>query len=219
MAKSRDAFRTIGEVAEEMDLPAHVLRFWESKFTQIRPVKRAGGRRYYRPDDVALLAGIKVLLHDQGMTIKSVQGLLREAGTAHVMDLGTRPADTADSPETAAALPGEADAPRPSAADPAPVPPEATPSATGGAPAPRTPAPESPAANILPFAPDPAAPRPAPPPAAPVDQPGLFDDSALPAARALAFVARKDPARLRRRARALRPLVERLEALHDALRD
>ena len=73
MNKSQGAFRTISEVSEWLDTPAHVLRFWESKFTQIKPVKRAGGRRYYRPEDMALLGGIKTLLHDQGLTIKGVQ--------------------------------------------------------------------------------------------------------------------------------------------------
>ncbi|MCA3452919.1 MAG: MerR family transcriptional regulator, partial [Rhodobacter sp.] len=70
MEKSRDAFRTIGEVADLLGTPAHVLRFWESRFPQIRPVKRAGGRRYYRPSDVALLSGIKRLLHGDGLTIR-----------------------------------------------------------------------------------------------------------------------------------------------------
>ncbi|MET4128216.1 MerR family transcriptional regulator [Roseovarius sp. MBR-6] len=84
MAKSADAFRTISEVADLLDVPAHVLRFWESKFTQVKPVKRAGGRRYYRPADLRLLAGIKHLLHDEGMTIKGVQKLLREEGVQHV---------------------------------------------------------------------------------------------------------------------------------------
>ncbi|NDV01553.1 MerR family transcriptional regulator [Pseudoroseicyclus tamaricis] len=87
MAKSKDAFRTISEVADWLETPAHVLRFWESKFTQVRPVKRAGGRRYYRPDDMALLGGIKALLHNEGMTIKGVQKLLRERGVAHVAAL------------------------------------------------------------------------------------------------------------------------------------
>ncbi len=91
MAKSRDAFRTISEVAEWLDTPAHVLRFWESKFTQVKPVKRAGGRRYYRPEDMMLLSGIKVLLHDQGMTIKGAQKLLREQGVKHVSALGCDP--------------------------------------------------------------------------------------------------------------------------------
>ena len=84
MDKSPDAFRTISEVAEWLGVPAHVLRFWESKFTQVKPVKRAGGRRYYRPADMTLLGGIKKLLHDDGMTIKGVQKLLREKGTGHV---------------------------------------------------------------------------------------------------------------------------------------
>ena len=88
MAKAPDAFRTISEVADQLDTPAHVLRFWESKFTQVKPVKRAGGRRYYRPDDVALLGGIKALLHDQGMTIKGAQKMMRERGIKVVMALG-----------------------------------------------------------------------------------------------------------------------------------
>jgi DNA-binding transcriptional MerR regulator len=84
MEKSPDAFRTISEVAELLETPAHVLRFWESRFPQIRPVKRAGGRRYYRPADVALLTGIKRLLHDDGLTIRGVQKILREQGVRHV---------------------------------------------------------------------------------------------------------------------------------------
>lgn len=87
MAKSADAFRTISEVADWLEVPAHVLRFWESKFSQVKPVKRAGGRRYYRPADMRLLAGIKILLHDQGMTIKAVQKMLREEGVRHVSAL------------------------------------------------------------------------------------------------------------------------------------
>ena len=84
MEKSPEAFRTISEVAETLETPAHVLRFWESRFPQIRPVKRAGGRRYYRPADVALLSGIRHLLHDEGMTIRGVQKILREQGVRHV---------------------------------------------------------------------------------------------------------------------------------------
>ncbi|CUH66597.1 hypothetical protein TG4357_02506 [Thalassovita gelatinovora] len=87
MAKSPDAFRTISEVADWLDRPAHVLRFWESKFSQVKPVKRAGGRRYYRPQDMLLLGGIKKLLHDDGMTIKGVQKTLREQGVHHVAEL------------------------------------------------------------------------------------------------------------------------------------
>ena len=87
MGKSRDAFRTISEVAEWLDTQAHVLRFWESKFPQVKPVKRAGGRRYYRPQDMLLLGGIKKLLHDDGLTIKGAQKLLREKGVKYVSGL------------------------------------------------------------------------------------------------------------------------------------
>lgn len=80
--KADAAFRTIGEVAEQLDLPQHVLRFWEKKFHQVRPVKRNGGRRYYRSEDIALLGEIRVLLHEQGYTIRGVQKLLREGGLA-----------------------------------------------------------------------------------------------------------------------------------------
>lgn len=93
MTKSAEAFRTISEVAEALGTPAHVLRFWESRFTQIRPVKRAGGRRYYRPADVALLGGIKRLLHEDGMTIRGVQKILREQGVRHVAHLSGLSAD------------------------------------------------------------------------------------------------------------------------------
>lgn len=87
MDKSPDAFRTISEVADLLETPAHVLRFWESRFPQIKPVKRAGGRRYYRPVDVALIAGIRRLLHDEGMTIRGVQKILREQGVRFVSGL------------------------------------------------------------------------------------------------------------------------------------
>ena len=76
--KSPDAFRTIGEVSEELAVPQHVLRFWETKFPQVRPLKRGGGRRYYRPEDVALLRHIRHLLHAEGYTVRGVQKLLRE---------------------------------------------------------------------------------------------------------------------------------------------
>lgn len=87
MGKSADAFRTISEVSELLDTPTHVLRFWESKFPQVKPVKRAGGRRYYRPGDVTLLGGIKRLLHEDGMTIRAVQKMLREEGIREVSAL------------------------------------------------------------------------------------------------------------------------------------
>ena len=86
--KSAGAFRTIKEAADELDVPQHVLRFWETRFTQIRPVKRAGGRRYYRPDDLDLLKGIKRLLHGQGYTIKGAQRVLRERGLRFVQSVG-----------------------------------------------------------------------------------------------------------------------------------
>ena len=89
MDKSPEAFRTISEVAETLDVPPHVLRFWETRFVQVKPVKRGGGRRYYRPEDVRLLRGIRGLLYDDGMTIKGVQKILRERGIRHVIGLGT----------------------------------------------------------------------------------------------------------------------------------
>ncbi|WP_407059729.1 MerR family transcriptional regulator [Haematobacter massiliensis] len=86
--KSPEAFRTISEVSDELGVPAHVLRFWESRFTQIKPVKRAGGRRYYRPEDLVLIAGIQRLLHEEGLTIRGVQKILRERGIQHVIAIG-----------------------------------------------------------------------------------------------------------------------------------
>ncbi len=85
--KSPDAFRTISEVAEDLDLPQHVLRFWETRFSQIKPLKRGGGRRYYRPDDVELLKGIRHLLYGEGYTIKGVQRILKEQGPRFVMQI------------------------------------------------------------------------------------------------------------------------------------
>jgi DNA-binding transcriptional MerR regulator len=101
MAKAKDAFRTISEVAEWLDTPTHVLRFWESKFTQIKPVKGAGGRRYYRPTDMDLLGGIKQLLHEDGLTIKGTQKLLREKGAKHVATLGASMSDAVAAPKIA----------------------------------------------------------------------------------------------------------------------
>lgn len=86
--KSPEAFRTISEVALELDMPQHVLRFWESRFTQVRPIKRAGGRRYYRPEDVDLLRGIRTLLYREGFTIKGAQKVLRDKGLRYVAELG-----------------------------------------------------------------------------------------------------------------------------------
>jgi DNA-binding transcriptional MerR regulator len=128
--KAPDAFRTISEVAQELDVPQHVLRFWESRFREIRPMKRGGGRRYYRPDDVGLLRGIRHLLYGEGYTIRGVQRLLREQGVRFVQNVwqpgapqpSRRPAeDVADEAQEAADVDaGEgAEAPRPGAARPA----------------------------------------------------------------------------------------------------
>ena len=86
MDKAPEAFRTISEVADELKVPKHVLRFWEAKFAQLKPMKRGGGRRYYRPEDVALLRGIRFLLYDDGYTIRGVQKILREHGPRVVME-------------------------------------------------------------------------------------------------------------------------------------
>lgn len=156
MKKAPEAFRTISEVGDILDTPAHVLRFWESKFYQIRPVKRAGGRRYYRPDDVALINGIRILLQDRGLTIRGVQRILQEKGVRHVIELG------ADLPEAAppAIVLAEA-APDEALPDPDPAPgPEARPEAAEAAPLPQ------PAETVVAFVP-PA--RPAP--AAPAEEP------------------------------------------------
>jgi len=86
--KAPEAFRTISEVADELDLPQHVLRFWETRFRDIKPMKRGGGRRYYRPEDVSLLKGIRYLLYDQGFTIKGVQRILKDQGVRQVVAIG-----------------------------------------------------------------------------------------------------------------------------------
>ncbi|MET0605611.1 MAG: MerR family transcriptional regulator [Beijerinckiaceae bacterium] len=101
--KAPDAYRTISEVAEDLDLPQHVLRFWETRFSHIKPLKRGGGRRYYRPDDVALIKGIQALLYGQGYTIKGVQRILKDRGVKHVQALAR-----AGAQGSAAALPPEA---------------------------------------------------------------------------------------------------------------
>jgi len=111
MDKSPDAFRTISEVAEDLDVPQHVLRFWETRFNHIKPLKRGGGRRYYRPDDVDLLKGIRQLLYGEGYTIKGVQRILKEEGVRFVQGVGrgeqsvpalqTEPAQDAEAGEVA----------------------------------------------------------------------------------------------------------------------
>jgi DNA-binding transcriptional MerR regulator len=125
--KSADAYRTISEVAQGMDLPQHVLRFWETRFPQIKPLKRGGGRRYYRPEDIELLAAIKRLLYGEGYTIKGVQKLLKEQGAQAVARLSAapspRPAAKSPSPSPSAAPPPRSDPPmRPAAAPPTPGP-------------------------------------------------------------------------------------------------
>jgi DNA-binding transcriptional MerR regulator len=113
MEKAPDAFRTISEVAEELDLPQHVLRFWETRFVQIKPMKRGGGRRYYRPDDVDLLRGISHLLYGEGYTIRGVQRILKDEGIKFVQAVwrsgAPQPAQVAtdkDGGEEVAAGPG-----------------------------------------------------------------------------------------------------------------
>jgi len=114
--KSADAFRTISEVADDLDIPQHVLRFWETRFSQIKPLKRGGGRRYYRPDDVALLKGIRRLLYGEGYTIKGLQRILKEQGPRHVQAIGrggpVGPPTGEGAPAPSAALP-ESFAPAP----------------------------------------------------------------------------------------------------------
>lgn len=127
MNKSPDAFRTISEVADWLEIQAHVLRFWESKFNQVKPVKRAGGRRYYRPADMQLLGGIKRLLYEDGLTIKGVQKILKEQGVGHVAALS---APLAEIDGTFAAE------------DVEPVPPAASDRTTPEPPASATPAPD-----------------------------------------------------------------------------
>ena len=84
--KSPEAFRTISEVSKDLSLPQHVLRFWETKFAQIKPIKRGGGRRYYRPEDIQLLKGIKYLLYNDGYTIRGVQKVIKESGTRKILN-------------------------------------------------------------------------------------------------------------------------------------
>jgi DNA-binding transcriptional MerR regulator len=124
--KAPEAFRTISEVADGLDVPQHVLRFWETRFTQIRPMKRGGGRRYYRPNDVDLLNGIRQLLYGEGYTIRGVQRILRDHGVAHVTAIGR--GEIRAEPEGQAAREAEPEAkPESQAAPPAPVTAEAAP--------------------------------------------------------------------------------------------
>ena len=106
VSKGPDAFRTISEVAEVLDLPQHVLRFWETRFRQIKPMKRGGGRRYYRPEDVALLRGIRYLLYGEGYTIRGVQRILKEQGIQYVTGAFE---NQSASPEDGQSAPGSAE--------------------------------------------------------------------------------------------------------------
>ena len=105
MEKEPEAFRTISEVGEELDVPQHVLRFWETRFSQIRPMKRGGGRRYYRVNDIDLLKGIRQLLYGKGYTIKGVQRILKEHGVAYVTDIGRAADEPDDSQPPMSAIP------------------------------------------------------------------------------------------------------------------
>jgi DNA-binding transcriptional MerR regulator len=108
LSKTAEAFRTISEVADELEVPKHVLRFWEGRFPQIRPMKRGGGRRYYRPEDMVLLRGICHLLHAEGYTIKGVQKILREQGVDTVKRFGADPAVVEEPVAAPAAAPAPA---------------------------------------------------------------------------------------------------------------
>lgn len=203
MLKSPEAFRTISEVAETLDVPPHVLRFWETRFAQVKPVKRGGGRRYYRPEDVRLLRGIRGLLYDDGMTIKGVQKILRERGVRHVIGLGTVEDEAAPAVRVGRLAEVEefdveefeietedADRPEPGPAEAAPPTAETAPAdATGRD-----------AAALHPL---PQADRfPAPAPSAPADT---------------AVGARAEPPRPARDKAALRELIGRLEALRAVM--
>jgi DNA-binding transcriptional MerR regulator len=132
--KAPEAFRTISEVAEGLDVPQHVLRFWETRFTQIRPMKRGGGRRYYRPNDVDLLNGIRQLLYGEGYTIRGVQRILRDHGVAHVTAIGR--GEIRAEPEAAPGGQPEAEVRPKDAVAPAPAPVSQPAPAVAGPPAP-----------------------------------------------------------------------------------
>ncbi len=166
MTKSADAFRTISEVAELLDTPAHVLRFWESRFPQVKPVKRAGGRRYYRPADVALLGGIKALLHEDGLTIRGVQKLLKDLGPRHVAAMAdsderatSAARQAATDPETGLAIESdeamaaELEDISPSALPPARIAPTTVEALNADTPVAQTPDTELPSATVTPLAP------------------------------------------------------------------
>ena len=111
MAKGPEAFRTISEAAAEVGVPQHVLRFWETKFSFVRPMKRAGGRRFYRPQDLTVLRGVRRLLHDEGYTIMGVQRLHREHGLGHLIEAGGGDAEAVSAAQADAVGQGGAAAP------------------------------------------------------------------------------------------------------------
>jgi len=111
VAKGPEAFRTISEAADELGAPQHVLRFWETKFSFIRPMKRAGGRRFYRPQDIEVLRGVKRLLHEEGFTIKGVQKLHKEQGIKRLLAVGKGPSNLREEPPFAGAPVGLGRAP------------------------------------------------------------------------------------------------------------
>ncbi|MCF2872294.1 MerR family transcriptional regulator [Octadecabacter sp. G9-8] len=210
MSKSRDAFRTISEVSDVLDTPAHVLRFWESKFTQVKPVKRAGGRRYYRPADVDLLAGIKQLLHDDGMTIKGAQKLLREQGVKHVSALGAEHLsnDAADAPVVEAA-------PTPPTPEPESAP-DADVGITNIVPLPASPAPGPKLSLNLGAKPETDTPQPAA--ASHSDIPADPSDADSKANARLFHLLHKTPHdKLAAQAGAIAPLLQRMQVLRDRI--
>ncbi|MEL7299649.1 MAG: MerR family transcriptional regulator [Pseudomonadota bacterium] len=187
MEKSRQAFRTISEVADGLGTQPHVLRFWESKFPQVKPVKRAGGRRYYRPADIDLLGGIKQLLHEDGMTIKGVQKVLRDRGVKYVAAIGARE-EPSRTPETIEGV--------------------VVPLEIKG----RTPAPAADAAPEAPAAPEPPQEKPlaAPPEAQPANPVGLSRINAL--RRAAHAGESHDAAALARSLEKLKTLAARMKS-------
>lgn len=191
MEKSPDAFRTISEVAEELEVPAHVLRFWESRFPQIKPVKRAGGRRYYRRADIALLDGIRRLLHDDGMTIRGVQKVLREGGLRALSGQQGEAGEPGDDAVIDAAMAEPAPVSRPETATPVNAT-ETRPAAQSDVPAPRMPAqpPPDPGAMQLPASAPAKDAAPASP--APSEDAALPEDDAPPAG-SLSAAATADP--------------------------
>ncbi|PIE16904.1 MAG: MerR family transcriptional regulator [Rhodobacterales bacterium] len=216
MAKSPDAFRTISEVADWLDTQAHVLRFWESKFPQVKPIKRAGGRRYYRPADMRLLGGIKKLLHDDGMTIKGVQKMLRSQGVAEVSEL-SQPLDM-DEAQIIEAEAVEVVPPQPEiAAQPLPLPAEAEPVAEpeltlqaepepAADPEPVAQAEPEPMPDPEPAAPAEPEPTPEPEPESPAQPDGVDAPSAPPS-----------PADQPDKQPELSAIYHRLQALHDKM--